>query len=398
VTCFERRQFSPVEDCSGAGLYLHVPFCSSICPYCDFAVLKGDRERRKHFVETLIDEIGLYEGFGERFDTIYFGGGTPSLLSGEELERILGTLRRYLDVHDDPWVSLEANPEDVNVDSLASWRRLGVKTLTLGVQSFDDTELSFLGRAHDAKTARRAVEEALAAGFHTVSLDLIYGLPDQSTSMWRRQLDTAIQLAPDHLSCYQLTVHEKTVFGVRRRRGELVELADEPQAELFFETHARLAETGYEGYEVSNFARRPVNRSRHNRKYWDHTPCLGLGPSAHSFDGRARWWNERKERSWSRRVGDGDRPVAGREELSSLELAWEHLMLGLRTAEGVDLDEIRQRYGVDLWQGNGDVIEKQVEASRLELEGRRLVPTLAGMAVADSLALAFEVPGQVSDR
>ena len=398
MTRSERRQSLLTEHYSGAGLYLHIPFCSSICPYCDFAVLKGDRERREQFVETLVAEIRLYEGYEVRFDTIYFGGGTPSLLCGEELERVMDALRRHLDISDRAWVSLEANPEDVSVDSLASWRRLGVRTLTLGVQSFGDAELSFLGREHDSETARRAVEKALAAGFHTVSLDLIYGLPDQSTLMWRCQLDTAIRLAPDHLSCYQLTVHEKTVFGVKRRRGQLVELADDSQTELFFETHHRLRNAGYEGYEVSNFARRPEHRSPHNYKYWHHTPYLGLGPSAHSFDGRVRWWNEWKEGPWSRAVRGGKRPVAGREDLSLRELLLERLMLGLRTTEGVDLEEIRARHGVDLWRTNGEVIEEQVRAGRLALEGRRLVPTLAGMAVADSLALAFEVPGQAPSR
>ena len=272
---------------SGPGLYLHIPFCSAVCPYCDFSVLKAGVPARKRFVEHLAAEVPLAarEWSDPRpFDTVYFGGGTPSLLPPEDLERVLGACRSQLALATPaPWTFLEANPEDVTPDACAAWRGLGVRTLSLGVQSFSDEALRFLGRRHSATQARAAVETAQAAGFDTVSVDLIFGLPGQTPEAWQRDLATAVVLGPGHLSCYQLTIHPRTRFGVAARRGQLSELSEEEQAVLFELTHRFLADAGYSAYEASNFARSRDHESRHNRKYWDHTPYLGLGPSAHSL-------------------------------------------------------------------------------------------------------------------
>ena len=272
------------------GLYLHVPFCSAICPYCDFSVLKAGVPARQRFVRHLVAEVALAgPGWSDPrpFDTVYFGGGTPSLLPSEDLERVLGACRSHLMLAT-PWVFLEANPEDVTPGACAGWRGLGVRTLSLGVQSFSDEALRFLGRRHGAEQARAAVGNALAAGFDTVSVDLIFGLPGQAPDAWRRDLETAVALAPGHLSCYQLTIHPRTRFGVAAGRGRLSEMPEGEQAVLFELTHQLLADAGYRAYEVSNFARGREHESRHNRKYWDHTPYLGLGPSAHSLDRRGR--------------------------------------------------------------------------------------------------------------
>jgi putative oxygen-independent coproporphyrinogen III oxidase len=390
------------------GLYLHVPFCSAICPYCDFSVLTGGPAVRAGFVARLIEEAGLWADEPWSFDTVYFGGGTPSALAPGELARILEAVRVAFDVRPEAWIFLEANPEDVTPESVRAWRGLGVRTLSLGVQSFAAGALAFLGRRHGPEEARRSVETAREAGFDTVSVDLIYGLPDEGPAAWRRTLEEAVRLGPDHLSCYQLTLHEGTPFGFRRDRGELAELPEPAQADLFTLTHAFLADAGYPGYEVSNFARSPEHQSRHNRKYWDHTPYLGLGPSAHSFstpppdlpprgegptprESRPRrWWNERKLGPWERRVEAGERPVAGGEELSPADLALEALMLGLRTAEGIDLARFRERYGVDLLKSNEPLVERLVGEGLLRDVAGALAPTLAGLAVADSLARAFE--------
>lgn len=367
---------------SKPGLYLHVPFCSAICPYCDFAVLTGGPERRERFTEHLISEIGLWRSDADAFrgiDTVYFGGGTPSALSPEQLGRIVKAVKSGLPVDEDAWIFLEANPEDVTPGSVRAWRELGVRTLSLGIQSFDVEALAFLGRRHTPEQARRSVDLARAAGFHTVAFDLIYGLPGQTVEDWRRTLETAAALEPDHLSCYQLTIHEGTPFGFRLARGKMTEAPEETQADLFLLTHTFLREAGLPGYEVSNFARSPEHRSRHNRKYWDHTPYLGLGPSAHSFSKNRRWWNERKIKPYESRLDAGERPVAGSEELTSEDLALEALMLGLRTAEGVDLKTFRERYGADL------VLPDRLEGL-LNVADGRLVPTLEGWAVADTLA------------
>jgi oxygen-independent coproporphyrinogen-3 oxidase len=382
---------------SAPGLYVHVPFCSAICPYCDFAVLTGGPARRARFVEHLLEEIDLWAEVAapplRGFDTLYLGGGTPSALLPEELALVLAAARDDLGLSGDAWITLEANPEDTTPAAAAAWRALGVRTLSLGVQSFAPEALAFLGRRHDARQARKSLEIALAAGFDTVSIDLMYGFPEGAAGgapdSWRRTLEEAVRAGPHHISCYQLTFHEGTPFGFRRARGALQELPEAAQAAHFTFTHRFLADAGWPAYEVSNFARAPEHRSRHNRKYWDHTPYLGLGPSAHSFDGARRWWNERKLGPWERRVAAGERPIAGEETLDAGALALEALMLGLRTVEGVDLAVLRARHGVDVASANAALLERLCEEGLLALDGQRLLPTPAGLAVADGLAGRF---------
>ncbi len=384
------------------GLYLHLPFCSEVCPYCDFAVVKASVGRRRRFVTALLTEIERVGPLEKAaFDTLYFGGGTPSLLPAEDLAAIVEACRRQLGVLPEAWISLEANPEDVTPPSLEAWRRLGVRTLSLGVQSFDDAELAFLGRRHDGRQAEQAVRRAKQAGFEAVSLDLIFGLPGQDRTALRRSLERAAALEPEHLSAYQLTVHQGTAFGTRRGKGQLRELPEEGQAELFALLHRFLGDHGLAAYEVSNFARSPEHRSRHNQKYWRHAPYLGLGPSAHSFDGRGRRsWNERRLDGWLRRLDLGERPLAGWEDLEPEALALEALMLGLRTTEGIDLGSFTERYGFDLVAGNAARLERWQEEGLVWLEGGRLAPTLAGLAVADGLVASLELlrrePGAVS--
>jgi oxygen-independent coproporphyrinogen-3 oxidase len=374
-----------------AGLYIHVPFCTSVCPYCDFAVTLAGEERRQAYLAGIAREAAMAAADGLDFDTVYLGGGTPSALAPAQLAEILGAVRAGLQVGEDAWTFLEINPEDVSSASVGAWRELGVRTVSLGVQSFDDAALGFLGRRHSADDARRALDRLRAGGFDTVSIDLIYGLPGQTAEGWRRQLEEAAARSAAHLSCYQLTMHPGTVFGRRQARGELAEAADPVQAELFLLTHGVLAELGYEGYEVSNFATAPAHRSRHNLKYWSHQPYLGLGPSAHSFVGRRRFWNHRTLRAWQRAVDGGYRPVDGIEELGDAELALEAVMLGLRTKDGIDVEALRSRYGIDLAELNRSRIERFCESGHLVLDGDRLRPTLAGLAIADTLARSLEV-------
>jgi oxygen-independent coproporphyrinogen-3 oxidase len=359
-----------------AGLYLHVPFCSRVCPYCDFAVRTGDRARRGRYVDRLLAEIELYAGYPLEFDTLYFGGGTPSSLDPEDLGRIVDAARGRLRFADRSWIFLEVNPEDVSRESAAAWKQLGVNTLSLGIQSFDPAGLAFLGRRHTVGDAQRSVALARDAGFHTVSIDLIYGLPGQTPSNWRHELDRALELDVQHISCYQLTVHQKTRFGLLEKRGKLTQLPQAAQAELFRLTHQHLNAAGLEGYEVSQFAVSPQHRSRHNLKYWDHTPYLGLGPSAHSFHDRRRWWNIRRTDPWQERIDEGRRPVEGAETLGAKARALESLMTGFRTYAGVDLTQLESRCGVDLLAVNGPLVERLRSEGLLKLERDHLVPTL----------------------
>ena len=406
----ERR---PSPGPPAPGLYLHLPFCSAICPYCDFSVLTGGAAAKSSFVDDLLAEVDLWaEAPGpfpwdtRPFDTVYLGGGTPSDLEPAELRRLWLYLRRRLPVAQDARLFFEANPEDVHRESLASWRDLGVGTLSLGVQSFDDEALAFLGRRHSPAQARAAVKRALDADLDTVSLDLIFGLPQQSPEALEREIAAAVELAPHHVSAYQLTIHGGTPFGFRQARGELEEMDDDTQGELFRRLHERLGEAGYRAYEASNFARAPEHRSRHNAKYWHHVPYLGLGPSAHSFGGveasvgkaprGRRWWNHRKLKPWREAVRSGELPVVESEELGARELLLEALMLGLRTAPGVDLEELEARYGVDLRAPNHRRLEA-LEAEALVRPGwaaGRLALTLEGLAVADGIAASLEVPSR----
>jgi oxygen-independent coproporphyrinogen-3 oxidase len=387
------------------GLYLHIPFCSAICPYCDFSVIHAASPVRERFASRLVSEVSLAApGWSDPrpFDTVYFGGGTPSQLAAEDLARVLGACRSHLAFASPAWVSLEANPEDVTAEACAAWRALGVRTLSLGVQSFSDETLRFLGRRHSGRQARAAVETAQAAGFDTVSIDLMFGMQGQGVEDWRLDLATAVALEPQHLSCYQLTIHSGTRFGLQAKQGRLSELPEDDQAALFELTHCFLADAGWPAYEVSNFARSAAHQSRHNRKYWDHTPYLGLGPSAHSLATSEttlparRWWNERGTPRWEKRVAAGERPIEAQEVLGPNELAEEALLLGLRTTAGIDLDDFRERYGVDLLTANDTLVARLVDEGRLLVRadpegGRWLVPTLSGLAVADGLAAAFDL-------
>lgn len=377
-----------------AGLYLHVPFCSAICPYCDFAVTTGLPERRVRFVAALEREIrdrtpAAFDG--ALFDTVYLGGGTPSILTPDDLARVAEALRsRYTIVPDARW-SIEVNPEDVEPSRAQGWRDLGFGTVSLGVQSFDDAELRFLGRRHDRSRSEAAVEVCRSVGFDTVSIDLIFGLPTQTLDGWTANLQAAGRLQPDHVSCYQLTVHEGTPFARQRDRGRLVELPEVEQAELFLRTHDVLADHGIDAYEVSNFSRGSAHRSRHNQKYWSHVPYLGLGPSAHSFDGRRRWWNARGLADYESALADGRAPIEGSELLDDGDLALETVMLRLRTTDGLDLAAFRDRFGIDLWSENSRRWEAGVAAGTVVREGDRVRLTREGLAVADGIVASLSV-------
>ena len=377
-----------------AGLYIHVPFCNSVCPYCDFAVLIAGDERRARWADSVVREAGMYARYGLVFDTVYLGGGTPSSVAPGRLGELLDGVRGHLGIVAGAQVFLEVNPEDVSHAAVEAWKSLGVHTVSLGVQSFDDETLSYLGRRHTANDARAAVDTLLAAGFHTVSLDLIYSFDGQSPSSWRSEIEEAAAIGVQHLSCYQLTVHQGTVFGRRFERGLVRELSTEAQAELFFLTHEVLMDAGFEGYEASSFAAAPEYRSFHNRKYWNHTPYLGLGPSAHSFTGGRRWWNRRKLRLWQSALDAGRPPVEGEERPTEKQFLLEAVMLGMRTTDGLDLSAFQQRFGFDLVRANAGLIERLCVSGHLEVGGGFLRPTLTGIAVADALAASLSLdPG-----
>lgn len=332
-----------------AGLYLHIPFCTGKCPYCDF-ISTTDLALLPDFLFALKREVQLRASDSLIFDSVYFGGGTPSLLTGAALADLLDILRAHFQVSAGAEITLEANPGSLTPGRLAAYARAGVNRLNIGVQSFREDHLRLLGRRHSAAQAVKIFREARAAGFENIGLDLIYGLPGQTAEAWRQDLDAAVALEPEHLSCYLLTFESGTRFDIWRRRGDLSPLDDALQAELFQLTRDRLDAAGYPRYEISNFARRslaggPDLRSRHNRKYWNHSPYLGLGPAAHSYRHPRRSWNEKGLRRYMDRLAGGDLPVADHERLTPVQERIEAIYLALRQTKGLDAEAYAARFG-----------------------------------------------------
>jgi oxygen-independent coproporphyrinogen-3 oxidase len=371
------------------GLYIHIPFCIKKCAYCAFYSL-ADLTLIPDFLAALRREMSLTKNFNRDYDTVYIGGGTPSVLAAADLERLIGDIRTAFAITSDAEITLEANPGDITAGLLTTLRSAGVNRLNIGCQSFDDDTLTFLGRRHQARQAIEAIRMARDAGFENLGIDLIYGLPSppgDAFAIWFATLRTTLSFHPEHLSCYQLTVEVDTPLADLRRKRE-ISLPDlDLQARYFFRTAEILEEAGYRHYEVSNFALGDRFHSRHNNKYWNHTPYLGLGPAAHSFDGRQRRWNHRSVAAYLKDLAAGKLPVADSEFLNDEQLRLEALFLGFRTRRGIHLEDFKRRYGQDLLAEKGEILRKLMEGSLVEIRDGFLTPTRVGMAVADSLAL-----------
>jgi oxygen-independent coproporphyrinogen-3 oxidase len=338
-------------------LYLHVPFCARRCSYCDFAIAVRRDVPSHEYADRVLAEWDRWRTHpawagAPDLDTIYFGGGTPSLLGADQLGRILDTLRHDRRLAPDAELTIEANPENVTAENAAAWRSRGVNRVSLGSQSFDPGVLQWMHRTHDAAAIGRAVRLLRDAGIADISLDLIFALPAQLNRDWGRDLDLALALEPTHLSLYGLTVESHTPLSRWLARGETAEPPDETWAQEFLRADATLAAAGFEHYEVSNYAR-PGHQARHNSAYWQRRPFIGLGPSAHSGFDSIRQWNLREYSAWSRALQAGDDPVAGREELDPEAVALETLYLGLRTREGVPAVLVsngdRERWKAERW-------------------------------------------------
>jgi len=373
-------------DSKNPGLYLHIPFCLTRCSYCSF-YSQTDVSLIPDFIEALGKEMEMAGGgFSSSFDTVYMGGGTPSLLTPLQIGKILGQIEKSFCLSRETEFTLEANPGDLDLSFLRSLKNLGINRLNLGVQSFDAQTLDFLGRRHTAEEAIRAVEAAREAGFDHIGLDLIYGVPGQALSLWRDTLSRAIAFSPEHLSCYQLTLEDDTPLAESFRRGEFSPPGEDELLRFFLATSEMLENSGFIHYEVSNFSRGPEHASRHNQKYWDHTPYLGLGPSAHSFSGSARWWNSRSLNDYLKALQSGNLPIEGKEILTREQLRMEAWFLALRTRKGVHIGEFSAQYGEDFLPSNSLILRTMQEQGHLVLEDGHLRPTRTGLALADSLA------------
>jgi len=368
------------------GLYIHIPFCISKCLYCDFYSLTSI-SAIPDFLDTLFKEMEMYHNRFNPFDTIYIGGGTPSLLSPQQLESILKRVRKNFDLISDPEITIETNPADLDQSFLESIREIGINRINIGVQSFDEKILNFLGRRHSVKQAISAVEASRKAGFHNIGLDLIYGVPEQDINSWLDTLKQAVAFSPEHISCYQLTLEAKTHLGMRCQAGEFSLPGEELQYEFFMKTSEFLEETGYIHYEVSNFTRGTEYTSRHNQKYWDHSPYLGLGPTAHSFQPNRRWWNHPSLDQYLAAINAGNLPIEETEILTMEQLRLEALYLGLRTKKGVCLQDFKNQYDYDLFTEKKKTLAKLKEEGFISIEDGYLYPTQTGLAIADRLAL-----------
>jgi len=377
-------------DSKTPGLYIHIPFCITKCLYCDFYSLTSI-SAIPDFLDALFKEMEIYHNRFNPFDTVYIGGGTPSLLSPQQLESILKRVRKNFDLISNteitPEITIETNPADLDRSSLESMREIGINRINIGVQSFDEKILNFLGRRHSVKQAISAVEASRKARFHNIGLDLIYGVPEQDINSWLDTLKQAVAFSPEHISCYQLTLEAKTPLGIRYQAGEFSLPGEELQYEFFMKTSEFLKDAGYIHYEVSNFAKGPGCTSRHNQKYWDHSPYLGLGPSAHSFQCNRRWWNHRSLDQYLAVINAGNLPFEETEILTMEQLRLEALYLGLRTKKGVSLQDFKNQYYYDLFKEKKKILSKLEEEGFISIQDGYLYPTQTGFAVADRLAL-----------
>ena len=369
------------------GLYLHIPFCSSICSYCNFNRGLFEPGLKDRYVAALEREIRS-TGAGEKADTIFFGGGTPSLLEPSEISQLIRACRESFDVSPDAEVTVETNPETSSVARLEQFRAAGVNRLSFGVQSFRDEELRRLGRLHSGGRARQAVCEARAAGFGNVSLDLMMWLPQQTPANWRVSVEALIETAPEHASLYLLELYPNSPLREDMARSGWSLAPDDDAAEMYLWSLDRLDRVGYVQYEISNVSR-PGFESRHNLKYWQDGEWAGFGCGAHSTRDGVRWKNVASTTDYISRVGEGTEVVVERRSMSADERLEDALFTGLRLAEGIDVDMVSRRYGIEVWARYWDRLQPFIGTGALIREGSRLRLSRDGMLVANEVMQLF---------
>ena len=365
-------------------IYIHIPYCKQACHYCDFH-FSTKKETKDAFINSLLTEISLRSNYlgGEQIETVYFGGGTPSLLSGDELKRIFEAMDRHFFITGEAEITLEANPDDLTPGKISSLKSSPVNRLSIGVQSFFDKDLKWMNRAHHAEEAVSSVKRAQDAGFENISIDLIYGLPDSTNEEWNENLDKAFSSGVQHLSCYSLTVEPRTALARFIATGKSKPLNEEQSAQQFEMLMSRIKEQGWLHYEISNFAAEEKFISKHNSGYWKGKKYLGLGPSAHSFDGQSRQWNVPDNRKYIRAIDDGKIPFE-KEELTDVQRINERIMTELRTMWGLKIADYEGLRIADLLtERSRDFIYE----GYLETINGTLILTDKGKLIADRIIL-----------
>ena len=386
IQMYSRRQAKISNQ--RCGIYIHVPFCLKKCAYCDFYSLT-DLSLRKPFVASLLQEMALVNSRKALNDSLYFGGGTPSVLTLQQIEALMQQARSLFTLTPDAEITLEVNPGTVTRDYLQFLRRIGINRINIGVQSFSREILVFLGRIHTPEDAIQAIEHARKAGFDNIGLDLIFGIPGQDIPSWQNDLKTALDWSPEHLSCYMLSIEPGTPLDLQRNKNLLKVLPDQRVADLFRYTRQVLIDSGYEHYEISNYAKINTGgrswQSRHNRKYWSLVPYTGLGPSAHSYAPPVRYWNVRDVKQYLQALEKGQLPVEGSERTTPEQQMTEMIFLGLRTADGIDMARFEKTFQVRFQQQCGDVLQALCEEKLIMLKNGRCLPTPEGMLFHDSV-------------
>jgi len=372
------------------GLYVHIPFCSAICNYCNFNRGLFDAELKQRYLSALLTEIGR-KADGSPADTIFFGGGTPSLLDPSEVHSVIAVCRNSFAVAAGAEITLECNPETVTRDRLRAFREAGINRLSFGVQSFRDEELHRLSRLHSAARAREAFEMAREAGFDNISLDLMMWLPQQAVAQWFSSVDALIALGPEHASLYLLEIYPNAPLKDAMARSKWSLAPDDDAAEMYLGAMSRLDDAGYTQYEISNVSK-PGLESRHNLKYWSDEEWLGFGCGAHSTRRGIREKNIASTEDYVAAVVAG-RPVeTERRVLSDQERFEDAVFTGLRLAKGVALDAVRSRYGVDVWDRYGEELRPFVDQRLLIYDGGAIRLTRDGMLLANEVMAVFIGP------
>jgi oxygen-independent coproporphyrinogen III oxidase len=368
-----------------AGIYIHIPFCKQACHYCNFH-FSTSMKLKNDFLDALLKEISLRRDYldGEKINTIYFGGGTPSLLSSRELNIIMDAIHRSFDVEVGAEVTLEANPDDINVPVLTTWSKSGINRLSIGIQSFHKEDLVWMNRAHNEIQAMECIRLAQNAGFYNMSIDLIYGAPTLTDERWASNLIAALSMNIPHLSCYALTVEPGTALESMTKKKKVHPVSGDDQARQFLQMTDILISRGYEHYEISNFAL-PGKRSKHNSSYWSGDNYIGLGPSAHSFNGTSRQWNVANNALYIKSLEGGNVPFE-QEFLTDAQRFNEYVMTSLRTMEGTDIGLVRQKFGDEPAGVLDEGSLKFVERGWMVKERDRIVLTEEGKLFADGIA------------
>lgn len=371
-----------------AGIYIHIPFCKQACHYCNFHFATS-LTQKKELINTLALEIEQRKSYtgNEPIETIYFGGGTPSILLREELELILYTIGKNFSIAPEAEITLEANPDDLTAEILSSWKEIGINRLSIGVQSFFEEDLLWMHRAHDAQQAKEGIILALQY-FENITVDLIYGTPGLSNEKWKQNVEQLISLDIPHISCYALTIEPKTPLAKMIRDQRASDVDPDKQSEQFLLLMQWLEEAGYEHYEISNYAK-PGFRSRHNSSYWGSAPgrgkkYLGVGPSAHSFNGGERQWNISNNAAYVRAIGEGG-TYFEKEILSKEQELNEYIMTALRTTEGIQLDKLDAATAANIERS----ASRYINSGLVIKSNRALVLTKEGKLLADGIAAAL---------